>query len=1033
MMMKKITAAVILSAMMASAIPASAYDEDAAMQYLENCTLRYSSVQELENDSVNILTELKDKYECETEEAEELYNNLAERIKSKDKDANKSDDADKNENLKPDDNKTDEKALKKKTPFMADVLSQLSVFDKESFDFFKNVTRGDFAIYTANLVNYGQDYSKETGYYNFSDVTVDNECYSAVASLINKGAVTGVGEGIYAPNDEITLHQACSIVMRILGYDSIDSSQGKNEKYYYQRALENNITKGITASGNEVISGEDAVILLYNLLDSKCVKRIGTDKYTVSVGFMESFLGLDVIEGIVTSNSVTSLYSAQGAVGEGNLKINEILYRFGDLKPVAELDAMLGKKVKVYYSIDDSDVGKVITILDDYNEYFNITSNDIERYDEAANRLYYSDNGRLKYQEIPMSAKVIFNGEAVDYTHDKKLMFEPDAGEITFIKNDRGNEWNVIIINSYVYYESAAINASKPTLYDNMHIQPDLELDKNEVEIIKDGETVPASELPAGAIIMAAASRVEYRNGIMYPDIKNSKHIILEIISNEVTGKVTGTDEETVKIDDTEYTMSKFLTKLSKTEQDNKSFKIPPVGAVVTAELDKYGMVICFNVGSYSDGVQYGYIVKLIHDEDNEKYTVKLFTQDGQMIRATLKDKVKVHKKWGDGDLSEDTYYGMQIKAEKLAVIDSGTLNPQIVKFAYSDTNEIGEIYLADSTYTKTTAAEVGKKLDFYVGDKDIFEKDFSNVNGQSLNYYDLIYWYRVNEGNNNGTYFVIPTDTAAGDDEYKAYKTTITALPNGKWSDMEFYDVSETGNVGLVVRYVTQGGKTGKVENATTAVVAKKPVAVYDTQKDEISYSINLYANKKISRIWTQGEFQDYTFVNPDMVSYTISSEGYENLSNVPITSLKPGDLLRISLDSETGKISGFCVLARNLGIIDPETGKPELACLYPTISVSDTTITNDTGSSLWQYAHVTKGFVEKCVGESTFYVNDGSQYFRKLTIGDNTYSRDKVVIYDKSVSKNPVSEATPSDVRKGDYVISAFDETLIIVRNYK
>ena len=249
----------------------------------------------------------------------------------------------------------------------------------------------------------------------------------------------------------------------------------------------------------------------------------------------------------------------------------------------------------------------------------------------------------------------------------------------------------------------------------------------------------------------------------------------------------------------------------------------------------------------------------------------------------------------------------------------------------------------------------------------------------------------------------------------------------------MEFYDVGETGNVGLVVRYVTQGGKTGKVENATTAVVAKKPVAVYDTQKDEISYSINLYANKKISRIWTQGEFQDYTFVNPDMVSYTINSEGYENLSNVPITSLKPGDLLRISLDSETGKISGFCVLARNPGIIDPETGKPELACLYPTISVSDTTITNDTGSSLWQYAHVTKGFVEKCVGESTFYVNDGSQYFRKLTIGDNTYSRDKVVIYDKSVSKNPVSEATPSDVRKGDYVISAFDETLIIVRNYK
>ena len=1037
-MIKKVAAAIIISAMTASVIPVSAYDENGAMQYLENCARKYSTVKELEEDSTDILTQLQDNYECESSEAEELYNSLAEKIKEKESKEDNTGDAEngnKTDDVKNDGNnggKTDEKVLKKNTQIKTDILSQLGVFDGDGINYFANVTRGEFAVYTAKLVNYGGDFSKEKGYYSFKDVTSENDCYRAVASLINKEAVTGLGEGIYAPDSDITLSQAASILMRILGYEAPEGSEVNNETYFYGKAVKYNITKGITIGENDCISYEDAVILLYNMLDAKCVNCFGSDKYSFGKGFMEEYLNLETAQGVVTSNSVTSLYSPDGAVSKGYLDIDENLYNFVDLKTVTELDSLLGKRVSVYYDIDEPDMGKAVAALDDYNEYLNIRAEDIENYNTAENRLYYSDDGKVRHIDIPMAAKLIFNGSAVDYAHDKKLMFEPDSGEITFLKNSKGSEWNVIFIDSYVYYESAKINTSNPVLYDNLKLQPDIKLDDAVVTAFKDGEIIEASAIPTGSIIMAAPSRVVCKDGIMYPDTENAAHIRLEIIGNEVSGKVSGIGTDNITIDGEKYTLSKTLQKLNKAGTDNKSFKIPLSGSTVTAELDKYSAVISFTVGSYNDGVQYGYIVRLTHDEDNDKYNVKLFTQDGQMVQAVLKDKVKVHKKWNDGPLNESTYYAKKITADKVAVIDAGKFNPQAVKYSISGTNEINEIYLADTTYTKTSAEDVGKDLDFYVGDKDIFEKDFSNVNGTGANYWNLIYWYRVSEGNNNGTYFVIPTDSSATDDEYKAYKTTITNLPNGYWSNMEFYDVDQTGGVGLVIRYVAKGGKTGKLENATTVVVAEEPEAVYDEKRDEITYSIKLYANKKKSRIWTQGEFQTYTFADPETVSYTVSSENFKKLSNVPITSLKPGDLLRISTDSESGKISGFCVLATDVGEIDPNTGKPEVGCLYPEISVSNTTIKNDTAFSVWQTTHVTKAFVEKCVGASTFYVNDGSRYYRKLTIGDNTYSRDKVVIYDKSARKNPVTEATPSDIRVGDYVISAFDETLIIVRNY-
>lgn len=1045
-MNKRIIAAITLAAMTLSPLTALAYDESGVTSYLENCAKDYGTVADAEDKNIEILTALRDDYECTEEEAQAFYEDLLKKIEERNKEENgdqdKTDENNGNDS-KPED-KPDEKTLKKGTESKMQVLRQLGIIQDNEFDYFGTVSRAKFSEYMANLINYGGSYSEEEGHYKFKDVTSDMECYHAVASLINKGAVIGVGGGIFSPDSDITVGWACGIMVRILGYDFIKTLYDDNgETYYISKASEKNLLKGISAVGNSVVNGEDAVILLYNMLDADSVVMTDYREVNDKTSYMLNEMNLDYSDGIVTANSKTSLYSQSGAVAESYLKIGDDNYVFGDIMTVPELDGLLGKKVRVFYDKDDTVYAKAIMELDDYNETFTLLSGDIEKYDDSLNRLYYteSEGGKEKHIEIPKTANIIFNGVAVDYEHIKKQLLIPDSGEITFISNDRKSGYEVVSIKSYVYYKAGVINTTDPKLFDEFAIQPGIQLDDESVAITNGGADSSYTELTKDMVLMVAPSRVKFEDGIMYADVDNSTYISIEIINNSITGDVNGSrsGNEEIKIGDEIYELSEAFKKYSEKFTDKTDFRLPPTGANVSAALDKYNKIVSFTVNAYAQGLKYGYIVKMVYDADNDDYLAKIFTQENEMLKLGLADKVSVHKKWNDGKLSTSTYFGKKLTKEKLAVMDGGTFNARPVKFTVNADNKINELYIADDSNTKTAYNQIEKDLDFFI-DKSIFMKNFSNVGGGGIYGYNVGYWYNVANNNRNGVYFIIPSDPSAYDDQYKAYEGIYsTSLPGGMWNNIEFYDVNSTGTVGMVIRYVTDdGGNSGKKEETGTAVVMSKPEQHYDSVKDEVTYSVKLYADVQAARTWRIGKVQELSFENSELVSYTVSNSSSETIperakySNIPITDLEPGDIILISKNKESGKINGFGLLARNLGDIDPDTGKPEMSCTYVNPSPLATEMLKRTEPSQWQEMCVTKGIVEKSVGGNVFFVNDGSEYYRKLTIGNNTYTKDKVVILDKKATRNPVTEGAFSDIRVGDYVVSAFDETLVIVRNY-
>lgn len=1037
-MKKRIIAAITFMAMTMSPLSALAYDESGVTNYLENCINTYDTVKKAEDGAIEILTALQDDYSCTKEEAEAFYEDFLKKVEEKNKKDEPGTDEKNNDNT-GDDTKQDEApkyTLKKGTQSKMQILSQLGIIEDENFDYTGTVTRAKFSEYIANLVNYGNDYSEEEGHYSFNDVTPDMECYHAVASLINKGAVEGVGGGIFEPESAMTLNWACGIMVRLLGYDFIRTSyDDKNESYYINKAAQKDLLKGISAVAGGTVNGEDVCILLYNMLDADSVVMTDLREVNDTTSFLQNTMKLSYADGIVTANSKTSLYSKDGAVADDYLKIGDNNYVFGDVMTTSGLDELLGKKVRVYYDAEDEITGKAVTVLDDYTETFTIEAKDIERYDDSLNRLYYTqdDSGKEKYIEILKSTNIIFNGVAVDYDHIKKQIFMPHSGEITFINNDRKSGYDVALIKSYVYYKVGIVNADDPVLYDEFKIQPNISLDDDRVEMTKDGIPAVVSELAKDMLLMVAPSRVTFKDGVMYVDDINSTYVSVELISNNVSGKLNGNKSgNEIKIGEKTYELSDTFDKLNEKFPDNVNFKMPPMGASVTAGLDKYNSIVFFTVVSYSEGLKYGYIVKVTQDEENDDYIVKVFTQDNEMLKLGFADKVSVHKKWDGGKLSTSSYYAKKLKKESVAVIDGGSFNARPVRFNVNKDNKINELYIADDSNAKTSLDGLDTDLDFFV-DNNVFMMNFSNVStgGPAENW--RFRWF--NSNHSNGVYLLVPKDASAPDEDYKAYSGNIAYDLPSVLSNMEFYDSDEAGNIRLYVRYSASAvGKTGKQENTSTAIVAEKPSKSYDTERDEITYTIKLFSDFQATHAWRIGKFQTYSFEDSELESYAVTSEEkFKNLSNIQIEDLEPGDIIQFSKNSETGKISGFCVLAKDLGTVIQDTGKPEMGYWYVATAPLNTQFIDRTnGTNKEPGVGIVKGIVEKSVNNSVFYVNDGSKYYNKLRICANTYSRDKVVIYDKKASKNQVTEGAFSDIRVGDYVVAAFDESLVVVRNY-
>ena len=82
----------------------------------------------------------------------------------------------------------------------------------------------------------------------FSDVPVQHWASGYIQAASDLALITGVGGGNFAPDDEITLDQACTIIVRALGYELFAESVGGYPSGYMKYANDLDITDRIDLS-----------------------------------------------------------------------------------------------------------------------------------------------------------------------------------------------------------------------------------------------------------------------------------------------------------------------------------------------------------------------------------------------------------------------------------------------------------------------------------------------------------------------------------------------------------------------------------------------------------------------------------------------------------------------------------------------------------------------------------------------------------------------------------------------------------------
>jgi len=204
----------------------------------------------------------------------------------------------------------------------AEVLRLLGVVNGvggTSFQPGGTLSRAQFCKMTVEIMGRGDEEPAQRSRTIFTDVSSTHWArgYVNLAASITLGEseesgsatrlIMGVGNGAFEPERNITYGEAVTILMRVLGYGTLDTSSGSTwYEGYLAAADQAGLTDGLSLTGNAVMNRGQAAILFYNLL------------FTKSKGSTEPYLTkLDCVRetgGIVLDINATAPDGTGGAV-----------------------------------------------------------------------------------------------------------------------------------------------------------------------------------------------------------------------------------------------------------------------------------------------------------------------------------------------------------------------------------------------------------------------------------------------------------------------------------------------------------------------------------------------------------------------------------------------------------------------------------------------------------------------------------------------------------------------------------------------
>ena len=144
-----------------------------------------------------------------------------------------------------------------------------------------NVTRAEFVTMMVSASAYKDSIGSGSGVSLFQDVKSSHWASEYIKLALEQGWVSGYVDGTFRPNNQITLEEACTALLKMLGYDSA-SLAGSFPSAQLSKASAIGLLDDLNLSQGDVLTRNDCVRLFYNLL--VCENSEGT-VYGTTLGY----------------------------------------------------------------------------------------------------------------------------------------------------------------------------------------------------------------------------------------------------------------------------------------------------------------------------------------------------------------------------------------------------------------------------------------------------------------------------------------------------------------------------------------------------------------------------------------------------------------------------------------------------------------------------------------------------------------------------------------------------------------------------
>ena len=734
------------------------------------------------------------------------------------------------------------------------VLSELDIiggYEDKTFRPEEGITRAEFAAMVVRLL--------DTSVYNipegvvFNDVGKKHWAFEYVNAGFHIGYFSGYGDGIFAPDENVSFSEIVKTMVTILGYKPVAEARGGYPTGYIVTANEKDILDGLSLDNDALVTRGDVAQLIYNCLDTPKLEQtaFGSDSidYTEDPKrtILTDELKVSRYEGIVTASKHTGLY------GISPLTTDEIL--IGDTKLAigkSDISSYVGYNLVVYAKKDKKTSEETVLLYEikDENTVVTVVPDDI---DPSTNLSFFSYwiGDKQKSTALSGDVQVVINGkyEPMPLISDIK----PASGTVTLLSNDYDKDIDVIIVKRYSHYVIDSIDSTDLVIYDK-YGKPPLELEpegKNvDYKILRNGSNAKFKNLSVGAVISVMQSI-------------DGEFIEINIVTSPVRGKVTGMkDSDTYIIgeDNTAY----------KTSEDLPDSEEIEIGYDGTFYLDIEGRIIKVEAKG-STGGNYCWLIDAgTMSGLQSRMQFKILNSEGEIEVVSSAEKISFN---GTTDTPENivSYLG-----------GAGTVKEQPLRYSKNSLGEINKLETPSLDYA--TASRTYRRSTKMFGYK-------SSTPGFLIDSEETVMFQVPTRGGSDDSYKVINYD------DLDHYNTTYSVTG---------YDL-EGLTVACAVINVADSVEAAEIMGSCCVLTAVTQ-AVDDS--GEIAYKIKyMNGGKKQERMLTNDAvLMHYNLHLPSKI------DGKENPAykvNITATDLKPGDVFHVVLNSNDDVISVARVLS--------------------------------------------------------------------------------------------------------------------------